>query len=445
MPERRNVVVLVLDTLRKDKISVYNDDVDFTPNFESIAEESVVYTGANAQAPWTLPSTASMFTGKYPWEHGATHEKIYLDNDDTVLAEKFQDEGFHTKVISPNTWISPSIGTVDGFGEVENLIGLVGREPLQTISGKLTHLFTYLPENLSQKITYGLDLFLERFVDVCKSRETVEETKNFLSDVDDNEDFFLFVNLMSAHEPYEIGDPPQEYLDRHGVEDLDKVPGTEREFFQSEYDVNEMEKAYDAAVDYTDDLVGEIRDTLRENNLEDDTVLVIVSDHGQAVGKDGIYGHQFTLMDRVIETPMIVSDPETSEAEEKDGLFELRQLYDLVPYLAGIGEEPEEVDEVRGGYEFPESFVGVIPDDKRERFDRKLRYVKTQSQKIVKSTNRSGEDSYQVIDLDTGEEASESEELREKVDRIEDVSADEETKQIEDEEVKKRLEDLGYM
>jgi len=249
---------------------------------------------------------------------------------------------------------------------------------------------------------------------------------------------------MSAHEPYEPGDPPQKYLDKHNVNDIDKVPGTEREFFQSEYDIDEMEKAFDAAVDYTDDLVGEIRDSLAENNLKQDTVLVVASDHGQAVGKNGVYGHQFTLMDRVIETPLLVENPDLEDSETRDALFELRQLYDLVPYLAGIGEEPDEPKEVRGGYEYPESFTGIIPKDLREKFDRKLRYVKTSSQKIVKSTNRSGEEEYEFTKYDDDEEISE-EELREKVDNIESISQESEDSQIEDEEVKKRLEDLGYM
>ncbi len=448
MREEKNVVVLVLDSLRKDRLSVYNDDVDFTPNFDELAEESKVFTEANAQAPWTLPSTASVFTGQYPWEHGANHDRTRLDTDVTTLAERFQEEDYRTKVITPNTWISPSIGTVDGFDEVENFLGLAGRGPVQTLFQKSTDIFNFLGERTRKKVAYIANIVFEKFttVDLCKSRETVDETKKFLKNVGD-EDFFLFVNLMSAHEPYDPGDPPQEYLDRHGVEDISKVPSTEREFFNEDYNQEDLEKAYDAAVEYTDDLVGEINESIIENNLDENTVLIVLSDHGQAVGKDEVYGHQFTVMDRVIETPLLIKGPET-EVEEKETLFELRQLYDLVPGLAGISEMPENsTEKVKGSYEFPEFFVGVIPEDRREKYDRKFRFVKDKTKKIVKSITRDGDESYEMTDLEAGEDIEIDKGWRDSVNSIDSDSGaeDEEDDDIQDEEVKKRLEDLGYM
>lgn len=441
MSDNKNVIVLVLDSLRKDRLSIHNDEVDFTQNFEEIAGGSKVFRNAVANAPWTLPSTASMFTGEYPWEHGATHEKTSLNTDKKVLAERFQEEGYRTKVITPNTWISPSIGTVDGFDEVENFLGLAGRGPVQTVFEKSTEIFNWLDEGTRKKVAYIANVVFEKFttVDLCKSRETTDETKKFLENVED-EDFFLFVNLMSAHEPYDPGDPPQEYLDRHGVEDISQVPSTEREFFNDGYDQDELEKAYDASVDYTDDLVGEIHDTLRNEGLDEDTVFVLLGDHGQAVGKDEVYGHQFTVMDRVVDVPMMVYGEDTGSKED---IFELRQLYDLVPHLAGFNEEPGEIEEVKGSYEFPEFFVGVIPEEKRDKYDRKFRFVKTEDRNIVKSITRSGEESYSMYDSD-GEEIEVEEDMKRKVDGIGDVSESED-QDIDDEEVKQRLEDLGYM
>lgn len=440
----------MLDSLRKDHISIYNDEIDFTPHFDEIAEESRIFTDANAQAPWTLPSTASMFTGQYPTEHGANHNRTMLETDKTVLAEKFRKEGYRTKVITPNTWISPSIGTVEGFDEVENFLGIAGKGPIQGLFKKSTDLFNFFGERTRKKVAYIANVIFEKFttVDLCKSRETVDETKKFLDNTED-EDFFLFVNLMSAHEPYDPDDPPQEYLDKHGVQDISKVPSTEREFFNNGYDQEELTRAYNASVDYTDDLVGEIHDSLIENDFEDDTVFIVLSDHGQAVGEEGIYGHQFTVMDSVIETPLIVKGPEIEKSEGKN-LFELRQLYDLIPGLAGIDEMPEtSVESVKGSYEFPEFFVGVIPGDRRDKFDRKFRFFKDEDKKIVKSVTRDGEASYTAKNRDTGEEIEITDEMKEKVDSIEASENEEHSKEdsgdIDDEEVKKRLEDLGYM
>jgi arylsulfatase A-like enzyme len=449
MSDGKNVMMVVLDSLRKDRISVYNDEIEFTPNFEKLAEGATVYENANAQAPWTLPSTASMFTGEYPWEHGATHESTHLSTEKQVLSEKFQEEGYRTKTITPNTWISPSIGTVKGFDEVENFLGIAGRKPFQSLFKKSTQLFNILGESTRKKAAYMANIVFEKFttVDLCKSRETVDETKRFLSDVEDD-NFFLFVNLMSAHEPYDPGDPPKEYLEKHGVENVEDVPSTEREFFNEECSQEDLEKAYDASVDYTDDLVGEIIEAVEENGLNDDTVLVFLSDHGQAVGKDGVYGHQFTVMERVIETPLIVEIPGENNQNRDDSLFELRQLYNLVPRLAGLEDtEKEEIEEVHGGYEFPEFFVGVIPEERREKYDVRYRFVKDREMKVLKKVERTGKESYEAIDTKTGEGLEVNDEMKRKVDEIDSLqgSGDEEEESIDDEEVKKRLEDLGYM
>lgn len=447
MSDRKNVLVIVFDSLRKDRISVYNDEVDFTPNFEELANESRIYTSANAQASWTLPSTASMFTGEYPWEHGATHGNEYLDSDRELLAEVFQQKDYNTKLVTPNAWLSPPMGTAKGFDEVENFLGLASREPFETIFEKVSRVFNSLPESLRQKFLYSMSVVEANFTDFVNSTDsckTIEETCSFLENVDEKEDFFLFVNTLSPHEPYDTGNPPQEYLDKHGVENMEKLPSTEREFFTMDWDREVMEKAYDASVEYSDDLLGRITDALEDNNLEDDTVLVVLSDHGQAMGKDGLFGHQFTLMDRVIETPLMVSGPGIEPSEEEE-VFELRQLYNLLPKLAGV-KKPGEVEKgiAKGGYEYPVSYKGVVPEERREEFNRKIRYVKDGERKIVKEITEDGEELYTMYDLEAGEEVEVEEDMKRKIDNIQETGKGGE-RDIEDEEVKKRLEDLGYV
>ncbi len=447
MPDKQNVLFLVLDSLRKDRTSIYNDEIDFTPTLDNLAESSIIYRNAVSQAPWTLPSTASMFTGEYPWEHGANNKNLYLNYDGKTMAERFKEESFHTKAITPNMLISPSVGTADGFENVDNLLGLAGKEPFKTITAKATQLFNYIPNDIRSKLAVKFDDLFSGKMEICKSEETVERTKNFLNNVGDK-DFFLFVNVMAAHEPYKVGEPPQDYLDKHGVEDIDKVPNTGREFFEldeDEYSIEDLERAYDAAVEFTDDLVGEINQSLKENNLDENTVFVVLSDHGQAVGKDKVFGHHFTVMDRVTEVPLMIKEPGQEESKTENSLFELRQLYDLIPYIAGIGEEPEEVNDIKGGYEFPETIRGIIPSDLQEKYDRKFRFVKTESQKVVKSETSSGKIQYEIKNYGEKEGDYTDKELKEKVDNVEDDQKAEERDKEKEEEVKKKLEDLGYV
>lgn len=119
-----NVVFLVMDTVRKDFVSPFNKNVTYTDNIERIAEEGKAFYNAVSQAPWTLPSHGSMFTGLYPWEHGATQTNLKLDVEDDLLAEKLRSEGYRTGCFSANPFISESVGTAEGFETVETAIGI---------------------------------------------------------------------------------------------------------------------------------------------------------------------------------------------------------------------------------------------------------------------------------------------------------------------------------
>ncbi|MFB6115991.1 MAG: sulfatase [Candidatus Nanosalina sp.] len=439
-----NVVVLILDSLRKDRVSVYNEEVSFTPNMESIADDSTVYLNANAQAPWTLPSVTSIFTGKYPWEHGATHGKGFYEGSDKLLAERFREEGYNTKLVTPNVWMSETIGNTDGFQEVQNFLGVAENKHLKKIISLTNKYFSKLPKTLRKNVMKAVTELDARILSEHNNidpERTISKAEEFISDLSD-EKFFLVVNTLSPHEPYDRGNPPEEYIEKHGV-DPEKVPSTEKEFFRSDSDEEELKKAYDAAADYTDDLVGRLNQAITENELEEDTVFVIMSDHGQALCEDGLFGHQFTLMDSVIETPLIVKSPE-EHRDQVEEIFELRQLYDLIPALAGItNKKVEPLGESRGGYEFPDSYISVAPKEKREELDRKLRYYRNTEYKVTKSETRSGKTFYEARKEDN-QKIEPTEEMKKRVDEISSDKAETSEEIDRDEEVKERLEKLGY-
>ncbi|EGQ43412.1 MAG: arylsulfatase A family [Candidatus Nanosalina sp. J07AB43] len=443
--EHKNVIFIVLDTLRKDKLSVYDDEVDFTDNIQQFAENSKVYTNVTAQAPWTLPSHASIFTGQYPWDHEATHKNTRLDTEKDLLAEKFQSEGYDTYAITPNTWISRPMGTTKGFEHTENFLGLASHGLVQDAFGLLKTKFESIDRQTRRKIAGFLDGVFDKIgsSDICKSRETVDEVKNTIKDIDENEKFFLFTNLMSAHEPYEAGEPPKKYLRRHGVKDISSVPDSEKEYFRGEHDKNDMMRAYDASVDYTDDLVGEILECAEESDLLDDTIIVLASDHGQAVGQDGFYGHQFTVMDSVVDVPLIIQGSEIDD-ETMSSELELKSLYNILPNLAGIQEgSVEDEGKVKGGYERPELFINEIPEEKRSKYDNKLRYVKDNGAKMVKKVGEDDQTQFEVK-YNNGSNDLKRSELRDALNQISEASS-EPSEEVDDEEVKQRLEDLGYM
>ena len=465
----RNVVFLVLDSLRTDRVSSYNPAVEFTEHIQAIADESVVFENAVAQAPWTLPSHASMFTGDYPWEHGTTNSRSYAEDLDSFIGA-FREAGYTTGAITPNVWITPHKGMTDDFDTVENFLGGTASNPLSLRLSKLsTKLYDKLGTLPKRILGRQLDRAFRLFDvdDSCKSEQTVAAVEQYLADQDSEENFFLYVNLMEPHEPYY---PPQEYADRHGVTDESAIPQRQKDLFTKEdIDFQELNKIYDASVDYTDDLVGRITDALAANDLAEDTVVVLLSDHGQALGEDGLFGHQFTVAEPVINPVLMIKHPELQAGREARPI-ELRSLHGLVPYYAGIRPPPADpfAETIRGGYEFPENFTGYIPRAEWDDYYRQTRYLERDGTKVVKSVSEDGETRYVAYDLDSGSEIPVPDELRQAVDEIpldvaaggtpgaagaadsgadgtaETAESAENAKAAEDAEIQERLEALGY-
>lgn len=218
-----------------------------------------------------------------------------------------------------------------------------------------------------------------------------------------------------------------------------------------------LRRIYDASVDYTDDLVGRISDSLAANGLADDTVVVVLSDHGQALGEDdGLFGHQFTTIDPVIETVLFVDHPDLDGTRHSQP-FELRRLAELVPYYAGLAPEPDDIvaETVRGGCQFPENFTGYIPSDAWDDYYRKHRYLIRDGITVRKSVNERGDARYQALDRETGAAVAIPDALRAAIDDI-DAGTDRGVDSADagdppdaaapeaDDEIEARLEALGY-
>jgi arylsulfatase A-like enzyme len=141
--EAANVLFVVLDTVRKDHLSVYGYDKETTPHLAEFAAEATVYEHAVAPAPWTLPVHASLFTGLYPSEHNATQENPYLENA-TTLAESLSAANYDTACYSSNAWITPYTHLTDGFDDQDNFFQIM---PGEFLSGPLASVWKTMNDN----------------------------------------------------------------------------------------------------------------------------------------------------------------------------------------------------------------------------------------------------------------------------------------------------------
>ncbi|ELZ02759.1 sulfatase [Natrialba aegyptia] len=332
-----NVLFVVLDTVRKDHLGMYGYEKETTPTLSQFAEDATVFESAVAPAPWTLPVHASLFTGRYPSQHGADQGSPYLE-DATTLASILSAAGYDTACYSSNAWITPYTGLTDGFDHQDSFFEVL---PGDVLSGPLASAWQavndndYLRELASKLVRVGAmahaKLASGEGAD-SKTPAVIDRTKSFIDDSDSDQGWFAFVNLMDAHLPYY---PPEEYRTEFapGV-DPDSVCQNSKEFNSGARDIDDEEweairGLYDAEIAHMDAELGRLFAWLRETGQWEETTVIVCADHGELHGEHDLYGHEFALYDELVNVPLLVKHPELA-ADRRDELVELLDLHETV-------------------------------------------------------------------------------------------------------------------
>jgi len=496
----RNVLFVVMDTVRKDHLTPYGYDRPTTPTLAGFAEEALVHEQAVAQAPWTLPVHASMFTGLYPAEHTATQEAPYLPEDVGTLAEALSSAGYATACYSSNAWITPYTRLTAGFDRQDNFFEVL---PGEALSGLAADLWQRV---LDSRFRWVADRLVEVGNEVhehlaggegadSKTPEIIDRVQAFTDD-HAGDDWFAFINLMDAHLPYY---PPEEYREAFapGVDPAD-VCQNSKEYNSGARDIDDAEfddirGLYDAEIRHVDAELGRLFDHLTETGQWDDTVVVVCADHGELHGEHGLYGHEFCIYDPLVNVPLLVKHPDLDPGRT-DEQVELLDLYDTVLESAaatdapgGVGARPFEPgrsllsagrDVADGEYAFVDYHRPVVELNQLEtkaaeagidleadsRFYSRMRAARRPDGKYIRN-ERIPDEAYR-LDADPGETDPVGlggdggpadpviEGVREALERFEARAADEwdatttdadEALDHMDAEAKERLQDLGYM
>jgi arylsulfatase A-like enzyme len=489
----RNVLFVVMDTVRKSHLTPYGYDRPTTPGLEDFAEEALVYEQAVAQAPWTLPVHASMFTGRYPSQHTATQEAPYLPDDMGTLAQTVSEAGYATACYSSNAWITPYTRLTAGFEDQDNFFKVL---PGDVLSGALASFWQKLTDSRFRGVADRLVEFGNEIHEYLASGEgeaskTPRIVDNTMDFVDDNDDWFAFINLMDAHLPYY---PPEEYreefapgVDPHAVcQNSKEYNSGARDISDEEFE--DIEGLYDAEIRHIDAELERLFDHLKATGQWEDTLVVVCADHGELHGEHGLYGHEFGIYDPLVNVPLMVKHPDV-EAGRTDEQVELLDLYDTVLDVTEAGDYTDRVgarsfdsnrslltegrDIEDGEYAFVDYHRPVvelnqletkaaeagIELDEDSRFYSRMRAARRPDGKYIRN-ERIPDEAYR-LDSDPGEteRVSTDDEVIEEVfaalERFEDRAADEwdapdaadadEALDHMDEEAKERLQDLGYM
>lgn len=294
-----NVLFIVVDTLRNDHLSMNGYLRQTTPNLDRLAANGVSFQNAFAASSYSLPSHASIMTGKNLFEHGVewTTPKALIDSPLPTLAEKMQAQGYRTGGFSANLyWVTREEGFERGFIHFEDYFQTLGDFFVRPVYGRLLR-------NLYEQIF--------PYRDVIGRRDASDINRSVVDWVaqDPARPFFVFVNYMDVHSPYL---PPQPYRSMFStqpnpggilnMEQSRQNPPLTPEQLQGEVD------AYDGAIAYVDQNLGELVAALKERTYGN-LLVVVVSDHGEAFGEHGAFLHGMSLYGVEIQVPVVIYSP----------------------------------------------------------------------------------------------------------------------------------------
>jgi arylsulfatase A-like enzyme len=364
----RNVLVVVMDTVRKDHLTPYGYDRPTTPGLEAFAEEAAVFEQAVAPAPWTLPVHASLFTGLYPSQHRATQEDPYLAEDTPTLAESLDSHA--TACYSSNAWITPYTRLTAGFDDQDNFFEVM---PGDFLSGPLATAWQTINDNdrlrgLANRLVQLGNVAHEYLADSASAdSKTPKVIDSAIEFMDDNDQYFTFVNLMDAHLPYH---PPEEYAEEFapGV-DSSEVCQNSKEYNSGARAIDEEEWTditglYDAEIRHIDAELQRLFGWMKANGEWEETMVVVCADHGELLGEHDLYGHEFCIYDPLVNVPLMVKHPDV-EPGRRDEQVELLDLYHTVLDATGSEGRGESLDPERS----------LLSPDYREFDDSEYAYV----------------------------------------------------------------------
>ena len=266
----KNVLIVTIDTLRADRLGIYGARNVATPNMDALAREGAWAPQADAHVPLTRPSHVSLFTGRYPAEHGIRDNVAPpLRGDVPLLGERFQHDGFATAAFIGSVVLDRQSGLARGFDQY----------------------FDELPPGADRR---SGDEVVAQAVDWMKGKPK----------------FFAWVHLYDPHAPYV---PPGRYA--------------------TEY----ADRPYDGTVAWCDELIGRLVGALRQQGALDNTLLVVTSDHGEALGDHGEDVHGYFVYEATLHVPLIFRGPGVRAGTRLEGVARTVDLFPTIVELARLG------------------------------------------------------------------------------------------------------------
>lgn len=318
-----NIVIIVLDSVRQDHLSVYGYPRQTTPNIDRLAAEGALFENAYSASCWTIPSHASLFTGLYPSQHGVDLDCGDFAPGQETLASYLKTAGYRTACISCNSFVAgKGSGLARGFDLAVDVDG-------GYVEGSGTPARAARFAQKRWRMLTWRDRGAERATRLAKEWTAQQQGP-----------FFLFMNYMDCHLPYRLKRPQRYHFippverRRVGRIPLDPFAVMAGALELTAREVAGIRALYDGCLYYLDQQVGRLVDHLRALGILDETIFLVTSDHGESFGEHDLFDHQYGLYEHLLRVPLVARFPHKSLCGER--IAGPIQLVDLFPALARV-------------------------------------------------------------------------------------------------------------
>ncbi|MCB8950134.1 MAG: sulfatase [Ardenticatenaceae bacterium] len=335
-----HIILYVLDALRADHLGCFGYEREITPNMDRLAREGVIFENCFTSTTWTRPVAASLLTGAYP----AVHQTRSRDNMFSVnlkrLPEMLQASGFETAAFNTMGNIAGEIGFNRGFDHYFDLF----REPKliakrQKLNAAKEGLLHTAESEIALPLAEDINDYLLPWLAERREQNT-----------------FSFIWSIETHEPYGAPEPFCRYsgpVRRPGEGESDDIRSAGPE------DRDRLRNLYDDGILYNDHCLGLLIDEIKQLGFYDDTLFIIVGDHGEAFYEHGFYTHGHPPYDELIHVPLIMKFPGGEFAGRRTpGLVELIDIVPTVTAVAHTQHPPETKQFLQG-----KNLLPLLQDD----------------------------------------------------------------------------------
>jgi arylsulfatase A-like enzyme len=302
-----NVIVVLVDTLRADRLGVYGNRSGLTPYLDGLARRGTVFSNVYAPSSWTCPSVASLFTSRYPNQHQVTNWDARISDPEVTIAERLQQARYRSLGFVANLRLTEELGHGQGF---ERWNAYLSATKLRA-------------DRLRRRLLSSPEL------------AAVPDAQSHL---------FLYVQYMEPHAPYNMPPRYRKKFERRSDPSIDSAAAVQKLLdlnfgALSAAELDHLNSLYDAEIAFLDDELRRLMTGLEARGLLQHSIVVVTADHGEELGEHGLVGHGLSLYNQELHVPLIVVGQGVPAGQV---VREPVSLMDVAPSLLALIGQPAE-------------------------------------------------------------------------------------------------------